>query len=145
MFLRKCDLYCMFPNSISRSSKSYDKNPFSNKKFSSSWDSYCLTLQFKKFGFVIIIFKKLQKKYHFTVWANFLKIRPMNHYENHLFCVLWNLVKIRGPFITFRWIILKFQVFCWDKCTFSESLGFKSVRNFSKKKSSLAWRPSCLF
>ncbi len=45
---------------------------------------------------------------------------------------IWNSLKKVGPFITFSWITLKFQIFSWDKYTFSESLGSKLVKNYHK-------------
>jgi hypothetical protein len=40
------------------------------------------------------------------------------------------LLKKVGPLTTFSWITLKFNVFCWDKYYFSESLGCKLTVNF---------------
>jgi hypothetical protein len=34
-----------------------------------------------------------------------------------------------GPLTTISWITLKFNVFCWDKYYFSESLGCKLIEN----------------
>ncbi len=38
-----------------------------------------------------------------------------------------NLLKKVRPLTTFSWITLKFNVFCWDKYYFSESLGCKKI------------------
>ncbi len=45
-----------------------------------------------------------------------------------------NLLKKVGPLTTFSWITLKFNVFCWDKYYFSESLGCKLIENYDEIK-----------
>jgi hypothetical protein len=42
-----------------------------------------------------------------------------------------------GPLTTFSWITLKFNVFCWDKYYFSESLGCKLIENYDGYKNIL--------
>ncbi len=45
-----------------------------------------------------------------------------------------NLLKKVGSVSTFSWITLKFNVFCWDKYYFSESLGCKLTENYDELK-----------
>ncbi len=45
-----------------------------------------------------------------------------------------NLLKKVKPLITFSWITLKFNVFCWDKYYFSESSGCKLMENYDELK-----------
>ncbi len=47
-----------------------------------------------------------------------------------------NLLKKLGSVTTFSWITLKFNVFCWDKYYFSESLGGKLTENYNEFKNS---------
>ncbi len=48
-----------------------------------------------------------------------------------------NLLKKVGSVTKFSWITLKFNVFCWDKYYFSESLGSKLTENYNEFKNSL--------
>ncbi len=48
-----------------------------------------------------------------------------------------NLLKKVGSVTTFSWITLKFNVFCWDKYYFSESLGCKPIENYDGFKNIL--------
>ncbi len=48
-----------------------------------------------------------------------------------------NLLKKVIPLTTFSWITLKFNVFCWDKYYFSESLGCKLIENYKGFKNIL--------
>ncbi len=45
-----------------------------------------------------------------------------------------NLLKKVRPLTIFSWITLKFNVFCWDKYYFSESLGSKLIENYDELK-----------
>ncbi len=67
-----------------------------------------------------------------------------------------NLLKKVRPLTKFSWITLKFNVFCWDKYFFSESLGCKLIENYDGfknillffqrivKQSKKVWYPTCL-
>ncbi len=48
-----------------------------------------------------------------------------------------NLLKSGRPLNTFSWITLKFNVFCWDKYYFSESLRCKITENYDGFKNIL--------
>jgi hypothetical protein len=45
-----------------------------------------------------------------------------------------NLLKKLGLLTTFSWKTLKFNVFCWDKYYFSESLGCKLIEYYDELK-----------